>query len=59
MINGFLVSFEIVVLATSISFLIGICLGCIAGYFRGPVDQIITSGMTIIQAFPGILLIIA
>ncbi|MDA0941650.1 MAG: ABC transporter permease [Proteobacteria bacterium] len=58
LINGFLVSFEIVVLATSISFLMGICLGCIAGYFRGPVDQIITSGMTIVQAFPGILLII-
>lgn len=59
LINGFLVSFKIVFFATLISFTLGICIGIFSGFVGGWLDRIINSLMTFIQAFPGILLIIA
>jgi ABC-type dipeptide/oligopeptide/nickel transport system permease subunit len=34
-------------------------LGCVAGFYGGFLDRFLLSAITIIQAFPGILLVIA
>ena len=59
LINGFVSSFQIVILATLITFTLGTFLGCLAGFYGGYLDRFLLSVITIIQAFPGILLVIA
>jgi peptide/nickel transport system permease protein len=59
LINGFLTSFKIVFLATLISFFIGSFLGVLSAFVGGFCDRLFLNLISIIQAFPGILLIIA
>ena len=42
-----------------ISTLVGVLLGSIAGYFGGPIDDVISRSVDVLMAFPGILLAIA
>lgn len=46
-------------ISTSISAILGITIGSIAGYFGGKIDNLIMRCLDIFQAFPGILLAIA
>jgi ABC-type dipeptide/oligopeptide/nickel transport system permease subunit len=51
-IYGARISLWVGVLAVSISILIGTTLGCITGYFRGWVDQIVSRFADLLLAFP-------
>jgi peptide/nickel transport system permease protein len=57
-IHGSRISLQVAILATSISALVGISLGAIAGYFGGRIDYIILAGIDISWAFPTVLLAI-
>lgn len=58
-IYGARVSLAVGAIATSISLLIGITLGAVAGYFRGKVDAIVMWVMNVVWSFPELLLVIA
>ncbi|MCS6989582.1 MAG: ABC transporter permease [Chloroherpetonaceae bacterium] len=58
-IYGTRVSLAVGAIATTISLLIGLTLGALAGYFRGKVDLIITWLMNVAWSFPELLLVIA
>ncbi|MFN3638494.1 MAG: ABC transporter permease [Chloroherpetonaceae bacterium] len=58
-IYGTRVSLAVGVIATSISLLIGLTLGAVAGYFRGKVDAIVMWVMNVVWSFPELLLVIA
>ena len=59
LIDGFLNSFEIILIVTFISSFVGVLIGVISGYFGGKLDQFIRYITTLFMAFPGILLAIA
>ncbi|MEW9548393.1 ABC transporter permease [Nonomuraea sp. NPDC050783] len=42
----------------TVCLLVGVAIGCVAGYYRGWVDSVLTRLVDILQAFPGILLAI-
>ena len=56
---GARISLIVGVTVVGISTLIGVLLGSIAGYFGGWVDDLISRGIDVLMAFPGILLAIA
>jgi peptide/nickel transport system permease protein/dipeptide transport system permease protein len=58
LIYGARVSLMVGLVSVGIAALIGSFLGAIAGYFKGPIDNVIMRIMDIILAFPGILLAI-
>jgi len=58
-IYGSRVSLKVGIISQSISLLIGIALGSIAGYFRGWVDDVIMWLINVVWAFPALLLVIA
>lgn len=53
---GTRVALQIVVLATSISLLLGVPLGLASGYFGGKLDRLLVFGMDTVYALPGLLL---
>ncbi|MCI0478663.1 MAG: ABC transporter permease [Anaerolineales bacterium] len=57
-IFGARVAFQISALTVSISATLGILLGCLAGYYRGRLDQILSRFVELEQAFPLLLLAI-
>ncbi len=56
---GARVSLAVGAIATSISLLIGLTLGALAGYFRGKVDAVVMWVMNVVWSFPELLLVIA
>jgi peptide/nickel transport system permease protein len=56
---GARISLLVGVTVVGISTLVGVSLGAIAGYFGGWVDDVISRGIDVLLAFPGILLAIA
>lgn len=58
-IYGARISLSIGLIAPLIGILTGGFLGCLAGFYRGPLDSLIVAGMDIILAFPGLLLLLA
>ena len=56
---GARISLIVGVTVVGISTLVGVLLGSIAGYFGGWVDDLISRGVDVLMAFPGILLAIA
>jgi peptide/nickel transport system permease protein len=59
LLYGARVSFEVAVLATLGSMMIGVLMGAIAGYFRGWVDTVVSRVTEITMAFPFVLFTIA
>jgi peptide/nickel transport system permease protein/dipeptide transport system permease protein len=52
------VSLTVAVFSVGLAFIVGTLLGCIAGYYKGPVDSVIMRIMDMILAFPYLLLAI-
>ncbi len=59
LLSGARISLFVGLAVVSVSSLIGMALGSIAGYFGGAVDDVISRVIDILMAFPGILLAIA
>lgn len=59
LIYGSRVSLMVGVISESISIVLGLMLGALAGYFRGKTDKLVMWLVNVIFAFPAILLIIA
>jgi peptide/nickel transport system permease protein len=59
LIAGARVSVQVGVLSTLLAVVVGGTLGCVAGYFRGPVDAVIARATDVVLAFPFIILAIA
>lgn len=59
LIYGARISLFVAVLSQSISLVIGIVLGALAGYFRGWVDDVVMWLTNVVWSFPSILLVIA
>jgi peptide/nickel transport system permease protein len=59
LLSGARVSLLVGVAVVSVSSLLGMLLGSIAGYFGGPIDDLISRVVDVLMAFPGILLAIA
>jgi peptide/nickel transport system permease protein len=59
LVAGARISLAVGLAVVSVSSLIGMTLGSIAGYFGGGVDDLISRAIDILMAFPGILLAIA
>jgi peptide/nickel transport system permease protein len=59
LVAGARISLFVGLAVVSVSSLIGMALGSIAGYFGGAVDDLISRAIDILMAFPGILLAIA
>ncbi len=59
LLSGARISLLVGLVVVSVSSLIGMALGSIAGYFGGAVDDVISRAIDILMAFPGILLAIA
>jgi peptide/nickel transport system permease protein len=55
---GARVSLEVALIATAISVSIGVTVGMVAGYFRGPVDMILSRFIDVLLGFPILLLAI-
>jgi peptide/nickel transport system permease protein len=58
-LHGAQVSLEVGVFATFGSVSIGVCMGLLAGYFRGWIDTVISRLIEIVMVFPTLLFIIA
>jgi peptide/nickel transport system permease protein len=58
-VYGARISLSVGLLAPMIGLLIGGLLGCLAGYYRGPLESTIVAVMDIILAFPGLVLLLA
>lgn len=58
-VYGARISLSVGLLAPMIGLLIGGILGCLAGYFRGPLESTIVAVMDIVLAFPGLVLLLA
>lgn len=56
---GARVSLSVGLVVVSVSAVVGLALGALAGYYGGRVDQIISRTMDVLLAFPGLLLAIA
>ena len=59
LIIGTRVSLSVGFIAVVISLTIGICLGAIAGYFRGVVDEVVMWGVNVVWSVPTLLLVFA
>jgi peptide/nickel transport system permease protein len=59
LVSGARISLLVGLAVVTVSSLIGMALGSIAGYFGGTVDDVISRAIDILMAFPGILLAIA
>jgi peptide/nickel transport system permease protein len=59
LVSGARISLFVGLAVVSVSSLIGMLLGSIAGYFGGAIDDVISRAIDILMAFPGILLAIA
>ena len=59
LVSGARISLLVGLAVVTVSSLIGMALGSIAGYFGGLVDDVISRAVDILMAFPGILLAIA
>jgi len=59
LIYGSRISLSVGFLTMASSALVGITLGILAGYYRGPLDSIISNGVNIMMSFPYILLAIS
>ncbi len=59
LIYGAGVSFKVGFISQSISLLIGVILGSMAGYFRGWVDDVIMWLINVVWAFPALLFVVA
>jgi peptide/nickel transport system permease protein len=59
LLSGARISLLVGLVVVSVSSLVGMALGSIAGYFGGTVDDVISRAIDILMAFPGILLAIA
>jgi peptide/nickel transport system permease protein len=59
LLQGARISLLVGLAVVSVSSAVGMLFGSIAGYFGGPVDDIISRAIDILMAFPGILLAIA
>jgi peptide/nickel transport system permease protein len=59
LVTGARISLFVGLAVVSVSSLLGMALGSIAGYFGGAVDDLISRAIDILMAFPGILLAIA
>src|SRR5262245_55158060 len=53
------ISLLVGLVVVSVSSTVGVCLGAVAGYFGGYVDEVISRLIDILLAFPGLLLAIA
>jgi len=58
-VYGSRISLSVGLLAPMIGLLIGGLLGCLAGFYRGPLESTIVAAMDIILAFPGLVLLLA
>ena len=59
LVYGSRISLSVGLLAPMIGLLIGGLLGCLAGFYRGPLESTIVAVMDIILAFPGLVLLLA
>jgi peptide/nickel transport system permease protein len=59
LLSGARISLLVGLTVVSVSSLVGMLLGSIAGYFGGAVDDVISRAVDVLMAFPGILLAIA
>jgi peptide/nickel transport system permease protein len=59
LVSGARISLFVGLAVVTVSSLVGMALGAIAGYFGGAVDDLISRAIDILMAFPGILLAIA
>jgi peptide/nickel transport system permease protein len=59
LLKGARISLLVGIAVVSVSSAVGMLLGSIAGYFGGPVDDVISRVIDVLMAFPGILLAIA
>ena len=59
LLYGARVSLEVAIMATTLSMLIGVLLGSVAGFYRGWVDTTVSRVTEITMAFPALLFIIA
>jgi len=59
LVSGARISLFVGLAVVSVSSLVGMLLGSVAGYFGGAVDDVISRTIDILMAFPGILLAIA
>ena len=59
LVSGARISLFVGLAVVSVSSLVGMALGAVAGYFGGLVDDVISRGIDVLMAFPGILLAIA
>lgn len=59
LVSGARISLIVGLVVVSVSSLVGMALGAMAGYFGGVVDDVISRAIDILMAFPGILLAIA
>ena len=58
-VYGSRISLSVGLLAPMIGLLVGGFLGCLAGFYRGPLESTIVAVMDIILAFPGLVLLLA
>lgn len=58
-VYGSRISLSVGLLAPTIGLLIGGLLGCLAGFYRGPLEATIVAVMDIVLAFPGLVLLLA
>jgi peptide/nickel transport system permease protein len=59
LVSGARISLLVGLTVVSVSSLVGMLLGSIAGYFGGAIDDVISRAVDVLMAFPGILLAIA
>src|SRR3982750_4158836 len=59
LLSGARISLLVGLAVVSVSSTVGMLLGSIAGYFGGPIDDVISRVIDVLMAFPGILLAIA
>ena len=59
LLSGARISLMVGIAVVGVSSLVGMLFGSIAGYFGGPVDDVISRVVDVLMAFPGILLAIA
>jgi peptide/nickel transport system permease protein len=59
LLQGARISLLVGIAVVSVSSTVGMLLGSIAGYFGGPIDDVISRVIDVLMAFPGILLAIA
>lgn len=58
LLHGARLSGLVALLSVGVSLIVGLCLGLLAGYRGGLVDHLLSALMDLVQAFPGIVLVI-